>query len=159
MAALGRPQSALPIAKRLAFRSRRPPEWDDPAAPQRRDGRGRGGLDRDPRSPITARRKAAAAPVEPVAGELLVPGRTLERPAQRDEHLGNGAELDRVSVQDYVRYEDSGTTGGSMRGTCRLFETLAEGLPVACKAAVSRIDHGGRAIRLETMRGTLPQRG
>src|SRR5262249_53163035 len=37
----------------------------------------------------------------------------------------------------------------------RLFEALAEGLPVARETAVSRVDHGGRAIRLETARGAL----
>ncbi len=45
-------------------------------------------------------------------------------------------------------------TGGSPRGTA-LSETLAEGLPVAHQSAVSRVDHRGDAIRLETARGTL----
>ena len=68
---------------------------------------------------------------------------------------GNGAELERVSVKDNVRYEDSGTNWRLAEGYGRLFETLAEGLPVAREAAVSRVDHGGREIRLETARGTV----
>jgi monoamine oxidase len=36
-----------------------------------------------------------------------------------------------------------------------LVETLAEGLPVELDAAVSRVDHSGRQIRLETTRGTV----
>src|SRR5690348_17769956 len=61
----------------------------------------------------------------------------------------NGAELDRVSVKDYVRYEDSGINWRLRVGYGRLFASLADRLPVALDAAVSRIDHGGRAIRLE----------
>jgi monoamine oxidase len=68
---------------------------------------------------------------------------------------GNGAELDRVSVKDNVRYEDSGTNWRLHEGYGRLFEALAEGLQVACNVAVSRVDHAGRAIRLETTRGTV----
>jgi len=60
-----------------------------------------------------------------------------------------------VSVKDYVRYEDSGTNWRLYEGYGRLFEALAEGLLVALETAVSRIDHRGRAIRLETARGTV----
>jgi monoamine oxidase len=40
-------------------------------------------------------------------------------------------------------------------GYGRLFEKLAEGLPVALATPVIRIDHRGRAIRLETAHGTV----
>jgi len=57
-----------------------------------------------------------------------------------------------------VRYEDSGTNWRLGQGYGRLFETLAEGLPVARQAAVSRVDHSGQVIRLTTARGTVAAR-
>src|SRR5439155_18986070 len=40
-------------------------------------------------------------------------------------------------------------------GYGRVFGALAEGLPVTLETAVSGVDDGGRAIRLETARGTV----
>src|SRR5439155_20983738 len=102
-----------------------------------------------------ARRKAAAEPVDRSLASLLVPGERWNDLLDATSTWGNGAELDRVSVKDYVRYEDSGTNWRLYEGYGRLFESLAEGLPVVLEAAVSRIDHHGRAIRLETARGTV----
>ncbi|HWZ68178.1 MAG TPA: NAD(P)/FAD-dependent oxidoreductase [Stellaceae bacterium] len=102
-----------------------------------------------------ARRKAAAEPVDRSLASLLVPGERWNDLLDASSTWGNGAELDRVSVKDYVRYEDSGTNWRLREGYGRLFEDLAEGLPVAREAAVSRIDHRGRAIRLETACGIV----
>src|SRR5437667_15762 len=114
-------------------------------------GRCRGHRRRRPR----ARRKAAAEPVDRPLASLLVPGERWNDLLNATSTWGNGAELDRVSVKDYVRYEDSGANWRLREGYGRLFETLAEGLPVTLETAVSRIDHHGRAIRLETARGTV----
>jgi monoamine oxidase len=67
----------------------------------------------------------------------------------------NGAELDRVGIRDNVRYEDSGLNWRLHEGYGRLFESLARGLPIAHGAAVSRIAHDGRMIRLDSARGTI----
>src|SRR5438445_2815061 len=148
-----------PIAQRLGFSvHRRPPEWTtrlrrsgetveaeaDWIATREAQGR--------------ARRKAAAEPVDRSLASLLVPGERWNDLLNATSTWGNGAELDRVSVKDYVRYEDSGTNWRLHEGYGRLFEDLAEGLPVAREAAVSRIDHRGRAIRLETTRRTVTAR-
>jgi monoamine oxidase len=102
-----------------------------------------------------ARRKAAAEPADSSLASLVAPGGRWNQLLDATSTWGNGAELDRVSVKDNVRYEDSGTNWRLHEGYGRLFEALAEGLPVARHAAVTRIHHVGRAIRLETARGIV----
>jgi monoamine oxidase len=146
------------IAQRLGFSvHRRPPEWttrlsrsgetaeDEADWLATREAQGR------------ARRQAAGEPVDRSLASLLVPGGRWNQLLDATSTWGNGAELDRVSVKDYVRYDDSSTNINWRlgEGYGRLFERLAEGLPVALEAAVSRIDHGGRAIRIETALGTV----
>jgi monoamine oxidase len=86
---------------------------------------------------------------------VLEPGGRWNELLEATSSWANGAELDRVSIKDYVRYEDSGTNWRLREGYGRLFERLAEGLPVAQEAAVSQVDHCGDAIRLDTARGTV----
>src|SRR5438132_6651320 len=144
------------IAKHLGFLVHgRPPEW---TTRLRRSGETVAAeadwiATREAQS--RARRKAAAEPVDRSLASLLVPGERWNDLLNATSTWGNGAELDRVSVKDYARYEDSGTNWRLYEGYGRLFETLAEGLPVAREAAVSRVDHGGRAIQLKTARGTV----
>jgi monoamine oxidase len=101
------------------------------------------------------RRKAAAEPADHSLASLVAPGGRWNQLLDATSTWGNGAELDRVSVKDNVRYEDSGTNWRLHEGYGRLFERLAEGLPIAREAAVSRVDHSRSAIRLDTARGTL----
>jgi monoamine oxidase len=145
-----------PIAQRLGFSvHRRPPEWTirlrrsgetveaeaDWIATREAQGR--------------ARRKAAAEPEDRPLASLVEPGGRWNELLDATSSWGNGAELDRVSVKDYVRYEDSGLNWRLREGYGRLFETLAEGRPVTLETAVSRIDHREQMIRLETARGTV----
>jgi len=97
-------------------------------------------------------------PADRPLATLLAPGGRWNQLLDATSSWGNGAELDRVSVKDYVRYEDSGTNWRLREGYGRLFEAIAEGLPVAREAAVSQVDHRGRAIRLETACGTVTAR-
>ena len=147
-----------PIAQRLGFSvHRRPPEWvsrlsrsgETPEAEAdwlaTREAQGR------------ARRKAAAEPADRSLASLLVPGGRWNQLLDATSTWANGAELDRVSVKDYVRYDDNSTNTNWRlgEGYGRLFEQLAEGLPMALATPVSRIDHRGRTIRLDTARGTV----
>jgi monoamine oxidase len=102
-----------------------------------------------------ARREAAALPEDRPLFSLLPAGGRWNQLLDATSTWANGAELDRISVQDYVSYEDSGTNWRLGEGYGRLFERLAEGLPVALETPVKRIDHRGRAIRIETAHGTL----
>src|SRR5690242_14842361 len=102
-----------------------------------------------------ARRKAAVEPADRPLASLLPQGGRWNQLLDATSTWGNGAELDRVSVKDYVHYEDSGTNWRLCEGYGRLFERLADGLPVALDTPVLRIDRSGRAIRLETTHGTI----
>jgi monoamine oxidase len=150
-----------PIAQRLGFSvHQRPSEWtsrlsrsgETPEAEAdwlaTREEQGR------------ARRKAAAGPEDRSLASTLAPGGRWSQLLDATSTWANGAELDRVSVKDYVRYDDNSTNLNWRlgEGYGRLFEKLAEGLPVALATSVSRIDHRGRAIRIETARGTLTAR-
>lgn len=102
-----------------------------------------------------ARRKAASEPADCSLASVLPPGGRWNQLLDATSTWANGAELDRVSIKDYVRYEDSGANWRLGEGYGRLFEKLAEGLPVALATPVTRIDHRGRKIRIDTVHGTL----
>ncbi len=102
-----------------------------------------------------ARRKAASEPADCPLASVLEPGGRWNQLLDATSTWGNGAELDRVSVKDYVRYEDSGVNWRLGEGYGRLFERLAKDQPVALKAPVWRIDHNGQMIRIETARGSV----
>jgi monoamine oxidase len=144
------------IAQRLDFSlHRRPPEW---ISRLRRSGES---LEAEAEWMATrdahflARKKAALDPADRSLASLLAPGGRWNELLDATSTWGNGAELERVSVKDYARYEDSGVNWRLGEGYGRLFEALAEDLPIALGTPVSLIDHNSRAIRLETTRGTL----
>jgi monoamine oxidase len=145
-----------PIAQHLGFSvHRRPPEW---TTRLRRSGETVEAEDewialREAQR-LARRRVATEAEDGPLA-MVLEPGGRWNELLEATSSWANGAELDRVSIRDYVRYEDSGTNWRLREGYGRLFERLAEGLPVAQEAAVSQVDHCGDAIRLDTARGTV----
>jgi monoamine oxidase len=147
-----------PIARRLGFTvHQRPPEWtsrlqhsgETPEAAAdwltTREQQGR------------ARRKAALEPDDRSLASTLVPGGRWNQLLDATSTWGNGAELDRVSLKDYVRYDEHSTNINWRlgEGYGRLFEKLTEGLPIALETPVVRIDHHGQAIRLETARGAV----
>jgi len=142
-----------PIAQRLGFSvHRRPPEW---TTRLRRSGET---IEAEEEwialreAQRLARHRAATEAEDGSLAGVLEPGGRWSQLLEATSSWANGAELGRVSIKDYVRYEDSGTNWRLGEGYGRLFETLAEGLPVVHEAAVSLVDHGGRAIRLETLR-------
>ena len=144
-----------PIAQHLGFSiHRRPPEWVSRLS--------RSGASREAEADwiatreahYRARKKAAAETVDRSLASVLAPGGRWNELLDATSTWGNGAELERVSVKDYVSYEDSGVNWRLREGYGRLFEKLASGLPVALDAAVSSIDHAGRLIQIETARGS-----
>jgi monoamine oxidase len=147
-----------PIAQRLGFSvHRRPPEWssrlsrsgETPEAEAdwlaTREAQGR------------ARRQAAREAEDRSLASTLVPGCRWNQLLDATSTWGNGAELEYVSVKDYVRYDDNSTNTNWRlgEGYGRLFEKLAEGLLIALDTPVTRIDHRGSAIRLETGGGVV----
>jgi monoamine oxidase len=147
-----------PIAQRLGFSvHRRPPEWTSRLSRSGESGEAEADWLATREAQSRARRKAAGELRDRSLGSLLVPGGRWNQLLDATSTWGNGAELDRVSVKDYVRYDDNSTNINWRvgEGYGRLFERLADGLPVALDTPVSRIDHGGRTIRIETTHGTV----
>lgn len=71
--------------------------------------------------------------------------------------FANGAPLARVSLHDWLAYEDTATDDNwALReGYGTLIASHARGLPVRLSTPVKRIDHRDRMIRVETEAGTI----
>jgi monoamine oxidase len=67
----------------------------------------------------------------------------------------NGSELDKVSVIDTHAYEDTEINWRIRRGYGALMAAYGEPCPLAFNCDVTRIDHSGRRVRIETSQGTL----
>jgi monoamine oxidase len=145
-----------PIAAALGFSvHRRPPEWTSRLSRSGETPAAEADWLATRERQAAARRQAALLPLDRPMASLLEPGGRWNQLLDATSTWGNGAELDRVSVKDYVSYEDSGVNWRLAEGYGRLFETLAAGLPVALATAVSAIDHGGPELRLATSGGTV----
>jgi monoamine oxidase len=67
----------------------------------------------------------------------------------------NGCELDAESIQDMEAYEDSEINWRIRRGYGALMAAYGAPCPLAFNCEVTRIDHSGRRVRIETSQGTL----
>ena len=145
-----------PIARSLGFSvHRRPPEWTSRLSRSGESAAAEADWLATREAQARARRKAASEPADCSLASVLPPGGRWNQLLDATSTWANGAELDRVSVKDYVRYEDSDANWRLGEGYGGLFEELAEGLPVALATPVTRIDHRGRKIRIDTAHGTL----
>ncbi|HUI34551.1 MAG TPA: NAD(P)/FAD-dependent oxidoreductase [Stellaceae bacterium] len=99
--------------------------------------------------------RAAQEPGDRPAASVLRPGGRWNALFDASSTWGNAVELERLSVKDNDRYEDSGVNWRVRRGYGTLLAALAEPLPIAFGAAVSRIDHRGRDIVIDTARGRV----
>jgi monoamine oxidase len=70
----------------------------------------------------------------------------------------NGCELDRVSILDMDAYEDTNINWRIRRGYGALMAAYGAHLPLALNCQVTRIDHSGKRVRIETSKGTLTAR-
>jgi monoamine oxidase len=98
---------------------------------------------------------AAEAVPDVAAASFLEPGGRWNDLINAVGTYVSGAELDRVSAQDYGRYEDSGENWRVVDGYGTVIATHAAGVPVMLRAQVRRIDHSGRRLRVETPAGTI----
>jgi len=90
------------------------------------------------------------------------PASTALDPASRWNALINavstyysGAELDRVSLTDLARYDDTGVNWRVVEGYGRVIAAHAAGLPMKLGCAARRIDRRGASLRIETVEGTI----
>ncbi|HEX3499521.1 MAG TPA: NAD(P)/FAD-dependent oxidoreductase [Stellaceae bacterium] len=102
-------------------------------------------------------RMEAAGDAEPdrAAATLLPPGSRWNPLLDAISTWANGVELDRLSLQDHARYADSGVNWRVHEGYGALIAAYGKGLPVRLGCPVQRVDLRGRAIAVETTRGSL----
>ncbi len=70
----------------------------------------------------------------------------------------NGVELDQLSVHDFVRYRNTGVNWRVVEGYGALVAACARHLDVKLDCPVTRIDHSGARVRVETPRGAIHAR-
>jgi len=99
--------------------------------------------------------RAAQEPEDRPASSVLEPGGRWNALFDATSTWANAVELEYLSVKDNDRYESTEHNWRVRTGLGSLFVALAEGLPIAFDATVSRVDHGSGQIRLETSRGTV----
>src|SRR5205814_7591665 len=92
----------------------------------------------------------AQLPEDSPCSAALTPGGRWNALLDATSTWGNAVELDQISAKDNDRYEDSGINWRLTRGYGRLFEALADGLPIAYGTQATRIDHRGAMLAIET---------
>src|SRR5271165_3914682 len=99
---------------------------------------------------------------EAAQGEKDVAAATLLEPGNRWNGLINsvgtyisGGDLDRLSVKDFDRYEDSGVNYRAIKGYGALIADYGADIPQMRDCPVRRIDHRGQRLRIETDRGAI----
>ncbi len=102
--------------------------------------------------------RASGEPGDRAAAELLEPGNKWNPLLRAISTWANGAELEQVSVKDYGRYDPSDVNWRALEGYGALIARFGEDLPVSLNTIVTRIDHGGIRVRIETNRGDLHAR-
>jgi monoamine oxidase len=100
-------------------------------------------------------RRAARKAEDRPASAVLVPGGRWNALFDATSTWANAVELDQLSIKDNDRYEDSGVNWRVRRGYGALLTALADELPVAFATPVSRLNHRGGAIVLDTPRGRV----
>jgi monoamine oxidase len=97
--------------------------------------------------------EAAEAEPDRPAADFLEPGGRWNALLDAISGFANGVELARLSVRDHGRYADTSTNWRVTAGYGTLVARHGEGVPVVLDAAVTRIEHGRRPVRLLTASG------
>lgn len=92
------------------------------------------------------------------AADFLEPGGRWNELINAISTYANGAELDLVSVRDASQYDDDEVNWRVREGYGSLIAAYGATLPVAFECAVTRIDHSGTVLKIETSRGTVAAR-
>ena len=101
---------------------------------------------------------AAAGPVDMPEAALLEPGGRWNGLLRAISTWANGTELERVSVRDHARYENSQLNWRVLAGYGTMISAFGATLPVRFGTAVQRIDYGGRSIIVGTADGDIAAR-
>src|SRR6266700_5725379 len=146
----------VPLAERLGLAlDRRRPDWTTRLSRSGESKEAEADWMREREAHYWAIHRAALESEDRPASTVLEPGGRWNALFDATSTWANAVELEELSVKDNDRYENTEHNWRVLRGLGHLFATLAEGLPVAYGAAVSRIGHHGTRIRLATRRGTV----
>ncbi len=99
--------------------------------------------------------QAAKAGHDSAASQYLEPGNRWNPMIDAISTYVNGAELDRVSILDMDAYEDSEINWRVRRGYGALMKAYGAHCPLVFNCEVTRIDHSGARLRIETSQGVL----
>jgi monoamine oxidase len=99
--------------------------------------------------------EAAKSGRDSAASAYLEPGNRWNPMIDAISTYVNGCELDAVSILDMDAYEDTGINWRVRRGYGALMAAYGASCPLAFNCNVTRIDHSGPRLRIETSRGTL----
>jgi monoamine oxidase len=99
--------------------------------------------------------QAAKSGRDSAANLCLEPGNRWNPMIDAISTYVNGCELDQVSISDMDAYEDTNLNWRVRRGYGALMAAYGAGLPLALNCEVTRIDHSGKRVRIETSRGML----
>jgi monoamine oxidase len=98
---------------------------------------------------------AAKSGCDAAASTVLEPGNRWNPMIDAISTYVNGCELDQVSILDMDAYEDTEINWRVRRGYGALMTAYGAHCPLAFNCAVTRIDHSGTRLRIETSQGTL----
>jgi len=89
------------------------------------------------------------------ASAFLEPGNKWNATLNAVTTFISGAELEHMSAIDFDRYSDSELDWRLYDGYGALIVSYGDNLPVALDCAVTRIDHRGKRLRIETANGVI----
>jgi monoamine oxidase len=104
---------------------------------------------------FTRLEEAALGDTDVAAASLLEPGNRWNGLINSVGTYISGGDLDRLSVKDFDRYEDSGVNYRAFKGYGTLISDHGADLPMMLECAVTGIDHRGKRLRVETSRGAI----
>ena len=99
--------------------------------------------------------EAAATGRDRPASELLPKNSRWDMLLRAVATYYSGTELEHISIIDFDNYEDTRINWTVREGYGAMISGAAKGLPVVFDCEVSRIDHSGKSVNLETQRGTI----
>lgn len=134
---------------------RTPPPWSRPVPPIGTPPAGQAGIG----AAMGAFREAVHAfrddQADRPASTFLDPGGRWDGVLNAVSTYYSGAELDRISARDLVRYEDTGVNWRVVEGYGRAIVAHGAQLPVKLDCAVQRIDRSGKHLVVETDDGPV----
>jgi monoamine oxidase len=98
---------------------------------------------------------AAKSGRDAAASSVLEPGNRWNPMIDAISTYVNGCELDQVSILDMDAYEDTEINWRARHGYGALMTAYGAQCPLAFNTQVTRIDHSGARVRIETSQGTL----